>query len=62
MFGEEDGPRKKTMHEIGEDLSLVSVEELRERVKALKAEIERIESEIAAKDASRSAADQAFKI
>lgn len=62
MIGEDDGPRKKTTHEIGEDLSMVSVEELRERIAVLRGEIDRLEAEIAAKDASRSAADQVFKL
>ena len=62
MIGEGDEPRKKVSHEIGQDLSQVSVAELRERIELLSAEIARIEAEIAAKDASRSAADQVFKI
>jgi uncharacterized small protein (DUF1192 family) len=59
---EEDLPRpKKKTHEIGQDLSLLSVEELKERIEALKAEISRLESSMASKQASRSAADSVFK-
>ena len=59
---EEDLPRpKKKTHEIGQDLSMLSVEELKERIEALKAEISRLESSMQAKEASRSAADSVFK-
>lgn len=53
-------PKKKT-HEIGEDLALLSVGELRERVELLKAEIGRLEAAIGGKEASRNAADTFFK-
>jgi uncharacterized small protein (DUF1192 family) len=52
---------KKKAHELGEDLTLLSVEELKERVLALEAEIERLESTIRAKEATRSAADTFFR-
>ena len=59
---EEEAPvKKKTAHEIGQDLSLLSVGELRERVELLRGEIARLEAAAAAKTASRSAADQFFK-
>jgi uncharacterized small protein (DUF1192 family) len=54
-------PKKKPVHEIGQDLSLLSVNELSERVGALKDEIARLEAAIAAKQASRNVADQFFK-
>ena len=58
----EDEPVKQPkVHEIGSDLSKLSVEELRERVDALKAEIERLEATIRSKQASRSAADTFFR-
>jgi len=58
----DDEPVKKPkVHEIGSDLSLLSVDELRERVDALKAEIERLEASIRAKQATRSAADTFFR-
>jgi uncharacterized small protein (DUF1192 family) len=59
--GEEDGPRKKITHEIGQDLSLLSVGELTERIALLLAEIERLQAAAASKQASRSAADKFFK-
>jgi uncharacterized small protein (DUF1192 family) len=59
---EEEAVRpKKKAHELGEDLTLLSVDELRERVLALKAEIERLEASIHAKEATRTAADTFFK-
>jgi len=58
---EEDRPKKKQAHEIGQDLALLSVEELRERIALLNDEIARLEAAMAKKQASRSAADQFFK-
>ncbi|MEX0591043.1 MAG: DUF1192 domain-containing protein [Xanthobacteraceae bacterium] len=52
---------KKKAHELGEELSLLSVEELKERVLTLKAEIERLEAAIRAKEATRNAADTFFR-
>jgi uncharacterized small protein (DUF1192 family) len=53
--------RPKKAHELGEELSLLSVAELTERVDVLKAEIVRLEAAIRAKEATRSAADTFFK-
>lgn len=58
---DDDRPKKKVAHEIGADLSLISVEELRERVGLLKEEIARLETDMARKQASKSAADAFFK-
>jgi uncharacterized small protein (DUF1192 family) len=52
---------KKKAHELGEDLSLLSVDELKERVLALRGEIERLEAAIQSKEATRSAADTFFR-
>ena len=52
---------KKKAHELGEDLTLLSVIELRERIEALKAEIARLEASIQAKEATRDAADSFFR-
>ncbi len=52
---------KKRAHELGEDLALLSVGELRERVEALQAEMARLEAAINAKEASKTAADTFFK-
>ena len=58
---DDDRPRKKVTHEIGQDLSLLSVEELTERVVLLKTEIGRLEEAAIKKRASRDAADRFFK-
>ena len=58
---EDDRPKKKLVHEIGQDLTLLSVEELGDRVQLLKDEIARLEADLNRKRASRSAADQFFK-
>ena len=58
---DDDRPRKKITHEIGQDLSLLSVGELGERVNLLKDEIGRLEAEIARKHASQTAANAFFK-
>jgi uncharacterized small protein (DUF1192 family) len=58
---EDDKPKKKISHEIGQDLSLLSVEELAARMQLMHDEISRLEADMANKRASRSAADQFFK-
>ena len=58
---EDDRPKKKIVHEIGQDLSLISVKELQERIALLQEEIARLESDISRKQASRGAANQFFK-
>jgi uncharacterized small protein (DUF1192 family) len=58
---EDDRPKKKIVHEIGQDLTLLSVGELGERVALLKEEIARLEANMANKQASKSAADLFFK-
>ena len=40
---DDDKPRKKVTHEIGQDLSLLSVEELTERIALMTSEIERLQ-------------------
>ena len=58
---DDDRPRKKVSHEIGQDLSLLSVEELTERIALLTAEIERLQMALTKKRASRDAANNIFK-
>ena len=58
---DDDKPRKKITHEIGQDLYLLSVEELNERILLLTAEIERLKEAIAKKRASKDAASSFFK-
>ncbi len=60
LFDEEE-VKKTPIHEIGQDLSLLSVDELHERIALLKAEIARLEVEAGSKGASKSAAEAFFK-
>jgi uncharacterized small protein (DUF1192 family) len=53
--------KQKAVHEIGQDLTLLSIEELAERIGALKTEIARLEAALAGKKASRTSADQFFR-
>jgi len=57
----DDLPKKKVAHEIGQDLALLSVGELGERIKLLADEIARLEAEMAKKRATQTAADAFFK-
>ena len=58
---DDDKPRKKISHEIGQDLSLLSVGDVEERIALLTAEIERLKADAAKKRASRDAANSFFK-
>lgn len=58
---DDDRPKKKLSHEIGSDLSAISAGELTDRIALLKAEIARLEEELASKSASRSAAEKLFR-
>jgi uncharacterized small protein (DUF1192 family) len=58
---DDDKPRKKITHEIGQDLSLLSVEELTERIALMDSEIERLQAAMAKKRASKDAANSFFK-
>jgi uncharacterized small protein (DUF1192 family) len=60
-FDEDERPKKKITHEIGQDLTLLSVGELNERVALMREEIARLEADVAKKQSSRSAADMFFK-
>ena len=46
---DDDRPKKKIVHEIGQDLTLLSVGELTERIALLKEEIARLEANMASK-------------
>ncbi len=61
LFPDDDRPRPKRIHEIGQDLSALSVGEIDERIAALHAEIARLAEARTKKDASRSAADAFFR-
>ena len=58
---DDDKPRKKITHEIGQDLSLLSVEELAERIALMQQEIERLQTAANKKRASKDAANSFFK-
>ncbi|HEX2215976.1 MAG TPA: DUF1192 domain-containing protein [Xanthobacteraceae bacterium] len=54
-------PKKKLTHEIGQDLALLSVEELRDRIALLREEIARLEQAMANKRASLDVANTFFR-
>lgn len=58
---DDDRPKKKIVHEIGQELALLSVKELQERIALLKEEVARLEADISRKQSSRNVADQFFK-
>jgi uncharacterized small protein (DUF1192 family) len=58
---DDEQPRKAVSHEIGQDLSMLSVEELGDRIALLRSEVERLEQAMAKKRASRDAANSIFK-
>jgi uncharacterized small protein (DUF1192 family) len=58
---DDDRPKKKIVHEIGQELALLSIRELEERIALLNEEIGRLQAAIASKQGSRNVADQFFK-
>jgi uncharacterized small protein (DUF1192 family) len=60
-FFDEDRPIRKIAHEIGQDLSMLSVGDIDERIALLKEEITRLEADRQNKQAGRSAADSLFR-
>jgi uncharacterized small protein (DUF1192 family) len=58
---DDDRTKKKIVHEIGQDLALLSIKELQERIALLNEEIARLQATIASKQGSRNVADQYFK-
>ena len=57
----DDEPKKPaSSHMVGQDLSLLSVAELRERIDWLRAEIARLEAELNTKGATKTAAEALF--
>lgn len=58
---EEERPKPKVAHEIGQNLALLSVDELDERIGLLRDEIERLQADRKNKQASMAAAAAFFK-
>jgi uncharacterized small protein (DUF1192 family) len=58
---DDDKPRKMITHELGQVLSLLSVEELTERIALMNSEIERLQQAVTKKRASKDAANSIFK-
>ena len=59
---DEERPRPAAGITVGADLSRLSEHELADRIDALRAEIARVEAALAAKTASRAAADSVFRV
>lgn len=62
MAQDEERPAKRLAHEIGQDLSALSIEEISERIDLLKGEIDRLDAARTAKSATRHAAEALFKL
>ena len=60
-FIDEEPLKRARAHEIGQDLSLLSVDELHARIEVLKQEIDRLELELSQKGATKAAADALFR-
>lgn len=58
---DDEAPKRKVTHDIGQDLSLLSVGEIEARIGLLREEIARLETALGGKRASRDAADRFFK-
>jgi uncharacterized small protein (DUF1192 family) len=61
-FLEEKARPTPAAHEVGQDLSMLSVSELDERIEILEREIERLREARSGKEASRTAASAFFKV
>jgi uncharacterized small protein (DUF1192 family) len=57
----EDLPRKPAGVTLGENLDLLSLSELEQRIALLEAEVSRVKAMIVSKQASKSAADAFFR-
>jgi uncharacterized small protein (DUF1192 family) len=60
VFGKK--PKAPLSHEIGQNLDDLSAPELAERIAVMRAEIERLEKAIGAREATRAAAAAAFRL
>jgi len=62
LFAEELPRGKPAAHEVGQDLSTLSMTELDERIEILEREIERLKEARGRKEASKDAASAFFKL
>ncbi|QDZ00026.1 DUF1192 family protein [Nitratireductor mangrovi] len=60
-FPDEESRAKTVPHEIGQDLSLLSVDELAQRIGVLRAEIDRLEADMKEKGSTKAAAEALFR-
>lgn len=58
---DEEPLKKQKPHEIGQDLALLSVGELRERIALLQQEMVRLEAELSSKSTTKAAAEALFR-
>lgn len=61
-FGEEPREVLSSSHQIGQDLSMLSIDEIDERIAMLEQEIARLKEARGAKESSRAAASAFFKL
>ena len=61
MRDDDNEPKRKVVHELGQSLDLLSIGELEERIAALRVEIARLEGAIGARRATHAAAADVFK-
>ena len=61
LFDEDLARKKPTLHEIGQDLSALSLHELEVRIVLLEQEIARLDAAKASKSQSRTVADSVFR-
>jgi uncharacterized small protein (DUF1192 family) len=61
-FIDDDKPKRPASHDVGSDLSALSIEELEQRITLLQDEIARLETEKRKKAADRLAADSLFRL
>ena len=59
---DEEEPKRKPAYQLGQDISLMSVDELNETIDALGEEISRLKREVDTKSDSRNAAEAFFKL
>ncbi|WP_404934221.1 DUF1192 domain-containing protein [Nitratireductor sp. L15S-10] len=59
IFDEEER-KPATPHQLGQDLSLLSVDELKHRITLLQDEVSRLEREVESKGATKNAAEALF--